>query len=56
MAAGLVFVIAFFVAVKTASYGVWEMKRNNATGGGFAVFLAVFCIVLAGRYFIKYRA
>lgn len=56
MAAGLVFVIALFVAVKTASYGVWEARRDNVAGGSFAVILAIFCIVLASRYFIKYWA
>ena len=56
MAAGLVLVTAIFVAVKTASYGVWEAKRNNIPGGSFAVILALFCVVLASRYFIKYWA
>ena len=56
MAAGLVFVMALGAAVKTASYGVWEAKRDNFWGGSVAIALAVFCIALAGRYVVKYWA
>lgn len=54
MAAVLVFLINAFIAVKTASYGIWEAKRNNLGGGVFVIILAAFNVLLAGRYLIKY--
>ncbi|MBQ7751428.1 MAG: hypothetical protein IJR79_00455 [Clostridia bacterium] len=56
MAAIVVFVIALVSAVKTASYGVWEIKRQNNVGGSAVVLIAVLSLVLAGRYLIKYLA
>lgn len=56
MASLLVFVMVFVISVKTASYGMWEARRKNIYGGGFAITLAVFNLILAGRYVIKYWA
>lgn len=54
MAAVLVFFIVSVIAVKTFSYGVWELKRENRTGGVFTIVLAFLNIFLATRYLINY--
>lgn len=56
MAAILVFAITLAASVKTASYGVWELKRENVAGGNFLLILAAVCVALAGRYLVKYWA
>ena len=54
MAAAVVFILVLFITVKTFSYGVWEAKRKNTAGGIFAIALAVFDLLLAAEYLIKY--
>ena len=54
MAAVLVFVIVSVIAVKTFSYGVWELKRKNKEGGIFAILLAFVNVFLSARYLINY--
>lgn len=56
MAAVFVLAMVLVAAVKTASYGVWEIKRQNRSGGSVVIMLAVFSLVLAGRYLIEYWA
>ena len=56
MAAVAVLAAMLFVAVKTVSYGIWEMRRQNKAGGGFAVVLAGVGMALAVRFLIKYWA
>ena len=41
MAAVVVFILVLFVAVKTFSYGIWEVKRRNEAGGIFVIALAL---------------
>lgn len=54
MAAVFVFVMVLIAAVKTASYGVWEIKRKNKSGGGVVIMIAALSLVLAGRYLVEY--
>lgn len=54
MVAILVFFIVSFIAVKTFSYGVWEIKRQNTVGGIFVMLLAFGNLFLAVRYLINY--
>ncbi|MBR4173622.1 MAG: hypothetical protein IKR46_04540 [Clostridia bacterium] len=54
MAAVFVLVAALAVSVKTASYGVWEIKRKNGAGGVFAILISVLCVAQAVRYLIEY--
>ncbi|MBR4720946.1 MAG: hypothetical protein IK057_04215 [Clostridia bacterium] len=54
MAAIVVFVMVLISAVKTASYGVWELKRRNKAGGSAVIVIAALGLVLAGRYLIEY--
>ena len=48
------FLIVFIIAIKTFSYGAWELKRANRTGGVFAIALAFLNLFLAARYIINY--
>ena len=54
MAAVLVFFIVSIIAIKTFSYGAWELKRENKAGGVFAMVLAFLNVFLATRYLINY--
>lgn len=54
MAAVLVFFIVILVAVKTFSYGIWEIKRENKEGGAFVMLLAALNVFLAVRYVVNY--
>ena len=54
MAAIVVFVMVLISAVKTASYGVWEIKRQNNSGGIAVISIAVLSLFLAGRYLAEY--
>ena len=54
MTAVLVLALVLAVAIKTFSYGLWEIKRENKTGGIFALMLAAVNVILAVRYLVNY--
>ena len=56
MTAAVVFLLSLFTAVKTAAYGIWELKKSNKSGGFFVLIIAAFALLAATRYLMKYWA
>ncbi len=41
----LVIILSVLIFVKTVSYGIYEIKENNKTGGIFVIIIAIISLI-----------
>lgn len=47
----IIIIISIWIFIKTVSYGIYEIKKNsNTIGGFFTIVLAVFALILPNLF------